>query len=58
MNIGSEVATTATQIGTRRTEPRRRTGGCGSTATGAAVVREAMIHSKKASNDYLVQDSK
>ena len=58
MNIGREVATTATQIGTWRTGPRRRTGGCGSTATGAAVVREAMSNSKKASNDYLVKDSK
>ena len=58
MNIGSEMATTASQIGARAGRRRGgRTGGCGSTATRRRG-GGGHLDSKKALNDYLAQDSK
>ncbi len=47
MNIGSEVATTASQTGTVLPPSRGRRTGRGSPATGAGVVREAITSPRR-----------
>lgn len=62
MNIGSEVASTASHTGTMRTRrlaPAGRAGrACRDPSGGAGTVVGSDIGSQKASNDYLLGHSK